>query len=548
MPLRDNVTTWYWPRPIRSAPDEVKLLWAELVPLVTHPIARARVHDLCFSAGVGNGRSHAVAAGRAYLGWVNTDLDTLHVTEGLVRAWTLSRQVGDAQLEAETYDALLSFAEAQLAERGNPGTIIPLLEALSTSPRFAPPLTGDPSVAFLVEAARRLFRPSYLQVRLTAMMRRLASDDAAIELANRAEIEAHLDEADRATVAAVRMHHLELAAQTARRFGIRDLESQAVSQLQSISPKELGLLQIQARSSLPAYLCEAFLRDFDEAHNWREAIDHFLHTDSPTGDHARNVRAAQRQLEKPSLRHLFPTKRLGGHGMPQQTVAGEDDRLEEELVSFEIIHSGTYGLWYSDALSRVAVTFGVPPLEEMVTFFIDAYSCDARIARAFAQALHLFWEGRVTAAAHLAVPKIETAARALLLELDEPIYRVELGKSIGQFPGLGFLLAQLVRNGFHDDWERFLGTMLLPRGENLRNLLAHGFVDELAPYRAALTLRALGLMMLLSPPDAEVRDADVVRNHLRDPLALANRNGSRRVPIGLALRRAFFKGAARLFP
>lgn len=506
-----------WPRPIHLAPDEVRTLWAELSGCVTHPVSVARLNDLCFSAGIGNGRTAANVAARAYLEWPSTCLDTLDVAKGLARAWTLSRKISDGALEAHVYEALRTYAAAQLAAEGNPGTVFPLLEALTTSPRRAAPLTGVPSAAQLVDEARVRFHASYLVVRLTAMMRRLSTDPESMAVANRAEVQAHLDEAKRAEHGAVRMHHLEAAAASARRLNVRDLEVAAVTALQSLAPEDLGLARITAQSTIPAYIQEAYLRDFDESHDWREALHRFLHTDSPTGSYERNIASARRELARPSLRALFPTKRLGGHGLPQQTVHGDDARIDEELTRFELLHSGTYGHWYAEALARIANTFGVPTQDELRAFLVGAYRCDAGIASAFAESLHLFWEGRRSAAVHLAVPKIEGAVRSLLLELDEAIYRVEAGKSIGQFPGLGFMLPQLVQNGFDPDWERFLGTMLLPRGENLRNLLAHGFVDDIAPYRAALVLRALGLVMLLTSPDREKRDAEVVRSVLGRP-------------------------------
>ena len=66
-----------WPRPIRLAPDEVRTLWAELSGRVTHPVAVARLKDLCFSAAIGNGKTAAGVAARAYLEWPSMSLDTL---------------------------------------------------------------------------------------------------------------------------------------------------------------------------------------------------------------------------------------------------------------------------------------------------------------------------------------------------------------------------------------------------------------------------------------------------------------------------------------
>jgi hypothetical protein len=65
-----------------------------------------------------------------------------------------------------------------------------------------------------------------------------------------------------------------------------------------------------------------------------------------------------------------------------------------------------------------------------------------------------------------------------VLDLNEPTYRAAVGDCAGQFPGLGSLLPDLVNNDFDPDWGRFLRVFLLNDGSNMRNLVAHGFVDE----------------------------------------------------------------------
>ena len=291
-----------------------------------------------------------------------------------------------------------------------------------------------------------------------------------------------------------------------------------MSGLQAISIDDLGLLRIEAPSRLPAYIPESFLRQFDEAHDWREAVHRFLHTEPPTGSYEKNLSTARRSFQRPSLRNLFGTVRLGAHGLPQHSYDSDEERLQHELVQLEEMGANLYGLWYADGLERVAATFGIPAKTELTAFLVGAYGADPRLATTFSTALRLFWQEEFDASAHLAVPIVEASARGLLLELNEPLYRVEQGNTIGQFPGLGFLLPQLLKLGFDPDWERFLGTLLLPRGENIRNLVAHGFVHDIRRSTAALVLRAAGLMAILAPGDGAAEDEKVVRERLRDPL------------------------------
>lgn len=78
------------------------------------------------------------------------------------------------------------------------------------------------------------------------------------------------------------------------------------------------------------------------------------------------------------------------------------------------------------------------------------------------------------------------------------MYRTVAGDKSGQFPGLGVLLEPLTENGFDPDWSRFLATFLLGEGMNVRNLIAHGFMNEVGRETAALGLRPYALLALIT--------------------------------------------------
>jgi hypothetical protein len=534
-PLQPDESGWSFPVAIRSASDDSKALWDGIAAQVTDPVPLARAHDLSFSSKVGDVGNHAKAAVATYLLWPATAMEPIYVSEGLARAWTIARQIGNEQLEGDVYAAVASYARTQLNQGGNPGTVMPLLEMLTTSPRKATNPVARSDLDQLVADACESFPPSYLQVRLAAMMRRIATSDAEREVADRLEVQTHLDEASRSADGGARMIHLDQAAKVARRVGVKDLEAIAIKGMQSIAPEDLGLQVIEASSELPPYIAEAVLRGFDEQDDWRGALHYFLHTPAPTGSYERNLKSAERSLEGSLLRHLFGGVRIGDHGLPQQSIGAGDEQLEGELVMFEQIAASNYGRWYAIGLRRMGSTYGVPSKDDIVAFLVSTYRCDAALAESFATALRLFLEGEFSASAHLAVPKVEAGARRLLLALNEPLYRVELGKKIGQFPGLGFLLPQLVKEGFQVDWERFLGTLLLARGYNLRNLVAHGFIDDISPSNAALALRAAGLMALFGPARGG-DDEQAVRAFMPDPVALTARY-KQRFPIRAWARR-----------
>jgi hypothetical protein len=85
----------------------------------------------------------------------------------------------------------------------------------------------------------------------------------------------------------------------------------------------------------------------------------------------------------------------------------------------------------------------------------------------------------------------------------------------------------LLDNDFDPDWERFLRTLLLNDGSNVRNLVAHGFTENVSPVETALALRAGALLILLTTERAAERDAAAVRAALATPQGTMHRRSWR---------------------
>lgn len=519
-PLEQREAGWHLVCPIRSTSEDVRKLWEDLSAALTDPVLTARLHDLCFSARHGNVGSHGSAAVSAYLHWPTTALNPLRVSEGIARAFTMARAMQDGALEHTARVTARDYAAAQLAADGNPGTIFPLLELLCSKARNGAAPVDSVTISGLLDDAHAKFEASYLRVRIAHLMRRLAVDDAERQAADRVEVQAHLDEAERVEKGA-KVIHLQSAAQAARNLGVKDLEDQAVAALQALPVDENDMTLLRTSVEMPAYVIGSLLRPFDEADDWRGALHEFLHSACPSGSYDKNVKQARSTLDG-SLRNLFGTVRFGAHGLPQQSADTPDERLDMEVTTFEVLGLDNWGRWFATGLRRMPAVYGIPNTDDIVAFLMDTYKCDRGMATGFATALRLFWNEEYSASVHLSVPRIEQGVRRLLLLLNEPVYRIEQGKKIGQFPGLGSLLPLLVNEGFDRDWARFIGALLLPRGHNLRNLLAHGFVDGIAPGHAASALRAAGLLMLLAPAADVSVDPQTIRHNLGDPLYTAN--------------------------
>jgi hypothetical protein len=93
--------------------------------------------------------------------------------------------------------------------------------------------------------------------------------------------------------------------------------------------------------------------------------------------------------------------------------------------------------------------------------------------------------------------------REIALGLHIPSYSVQRATTTGQYPGLGALLPEIQRRGLDESWFRFLnGFLARPMGDNVRNELLHGFVDDPPESIAVLVLVAvlfLAVGMSLGP-------------------------------------------------
>ncbi len=534
VPLDDPDFGWSLITPIADTTPDVRKLWEDLAASPATPLLDARYHDLCFSAKHGKVGDHGAAAVAAYLLWPTTGLPTLDVAEGIARAWTIARAMSNEKLEHDAFIAARDYVRVGLNGTENAGTIFTLLEIVASTAKKGTSPIDKATLCRLLDDAYAQFPRDDLQVRVAQLMRRIATDDAERTAADRAEVQAHLTQAARRD-GGVKMLFLRNAAQAARDLGIKDLEAQAVEEMQAMSSDDLGMQHLRHSVETPPHFVLDVLRNFDEANDWRSALHQFLHTPSPSGSHDRNVELSK-DLMRGSLHRLFPTMRFGAHGLPQQSVETDDEQLEDQVTNVELFAADNLGRWYAHGLHRMPRLYGIPPHDEITAFLMASYNCHEGLAHGFATSLRLFWQEEYNACLHIAVPRVEEGARELLLRLNAPVYRVEQGKKPGQFPGLGFLLPRLVDEGFDKDWERFIGMLLLPRGHNLRNLVAHGFVDGISPGAAALALRAAGLMTIITPSADSTVEPGTVRHNLGDPLAL--RNTYRRLhPIESLVRR-----------
>jgi hypothetical protein len=497
-----------WPPIIAAVQPDVVALWRDVASLTEHPAATSRFFDLLFERRDGPVRDRAVAAGTAYLTAARSRKDTdLDVAAFLVRACDLARRTAAWPLLGKAYTELISRASAEMSRsQARPGCVLPMIAAVAAKPtrgmeKQAPETIPDPvTVGTLLDTAFDTYTESYLASQIASMMRARTDDPADTEAINRREVSAYLAEATASTGMARQMH-LQGAIRIARDRGLTDLARQATAELQAIPVKDLGLKRSSSTIRVPRDHIERFLDAFTVSPHWRDGLGFFLQTGCPLGE-VNVLRQQERDIAKLTVfANAVARTILGADGLPRWTARSAEERQAERLATHARIRAENQGQALAEGLQRIDSRYGIPAESELAAFLSGNGQTDQALALGLARGFRHYWSGDYQACVHVVVPKIEAAARALLRELDEGIYRVQVAKDPGQYPGLYGLLQELENLALDESWAYFLRWLLLgPPGMNIRNEIAHGFVGDISPVYAALTLRAAALLITMVAP------------------------------------------------
>ncbi|MFZ4237543.1 hypothetical protein ACOZGD_20445 [Streptomyces murinus] len=505
-PLSDTGNSHYWPPPIRTVDAEVRQLWSALLNTSTEPEIQGLSADLLFSARNPKPHLFAQQAVEAYIASQAGKFSELHKSEMLVRAWTIVRSLSLKSSECSVEHAMTSLTEATLtADNSAPGVAFPLIRCLlqgrmkdkraSGSTEFAPG-----AVDYLFSALER-YKEDYLSLELANMARDYLKDPALVDQALRQTAANLLEEAELETHGFLRTYRLEQTAKFARRFHLDDVHATCVRLLQRTDPSTFPWTTIRASSAVRASDIESYLRLFDRP-CLTEALACFFETPAPSGSREQNEKLARELMENSLTAKIMGTATYGAHGLPQKSYNTEEEKFEYQVNTVESMGLSLQGSVLSAILDRMAAAHTIPEIETLHAWLIEMYGSDPGLCLSLAHSLSLYWRGDYIACVQLAMPRIEAAIRSLLVLLNEPIYRVEEEKSPGQFPGLGFMLPQLAKHGFDPDWSSFIRALLLTPGRNLRNLGAHGFIQDVDKHTAALIIRALAVIALLAPEES----------------------------------------------
>jgi hypothetical protein len=318
-----------WPRPIDSASTDVVDLWVNAAEYVSHPWAVARLQDLLFERKEGNRWVRARAAVTAYLDFAAGAPSELEKTEVLIRAWDLSRRVGDVDLHSRCQHQMAERARALMGTGCTlAGLLLPLLRALARGPlpeKGVLPVTETIDIESLLQEALGLFEDGYQVSHVAEIIRGRRPDAETVDAVNRKEVEAYLAQSESGPQL-LRQTRLVEAIDIARRRGLHDMADKATAALQRIDPESLGMQRFSSSVPLPPGPVEEWLLGFVRSSDWRDGIRYLLATDPPTG-----LLSTLRDIEK-RVRPASVPARLGGvqvlssGGLPSFRPVSDEER------------------------------------------------------------------------------------------------------------------------------------------------------------------------------------------------------------------------------
>lgn len=482
-------------RSIQDASDDSRQLWQGLFDKSEAPILRAQFGDLILTSRVDSSPSHAQRTISAYIETSEQSrVDSLHATFAIMRANHLARSRNMSEAESSIRESVQRMAGRSLDSGSPPGIVLRLLDVLSVAPRSGLGDDERAEILGLLDRAEGAFSEPSAADSIADARRRLASDDVQRADATRRQFQAYMRAARESSDGFLQMHWAKYAAELATKHGDQELRDEAIRYMQAIPPENMGWKVFESSVHIPRNALRLHLRRYKAARDWRRAIALFLAGGSPTGSHEHNIEL-NRKLSRGRLVSLFSRTVYGRHGLPERTGGDFETGELHRLESFAIQNQG---ILLSLELDEIRRRFGPVDSGDLAAWLASAWDTDPEYAQSFAEALGLYWRGDPGSAARLSIPLCESGLRRLLLTLDEPVYRLEQGKSPGKFPSMDFYLGRLEKLDLDIDWVRAFRAEFLNEGLNVRNLFAHGFKLAFSKEEAAVTIRLAGLFIGLS--------------------------------------------------
>jgi len=501
-----------YPPPPQEMPVEVLGVWEACAQRVTAPMARARLHDLLFTARSGNVGDHARAAVAAYVELAARypraaaeEMERIHVGLGagsaIRRALELARAMRDDDLAQQVMREGVLHARHALSTKAGPGIVFgflrPIAEDRDSLPEFD---------ELLLEARREYAGDVWQTASAIELQLARTGDAPTKEQLHRDEVQALIDAADQEASPLNAMLHLQKAVQLAERHHLSDLRDGATKKLQDLAGADLGLVRHGVSVPVDRALIDAWIDQLIDCETWQEAFERLLAQGPPSGRVEENHKFVEDIPRISPLVDIMPTMLLTGEGLPKITAETPEERSAHHLADVELRRIQMVTPFIVEVLERIHRKWGPIDAADLRAFFGRAVHVTDPVAGALARAVGRYFNGDFEGAAFTAVARIERLAREVLLQLGAPVFKVAVRDAPAQYPGLGSLLDRLEARGLDESWARFLGTFFTrPEGPGYRNELLHGSIDDVGQGAAAIVVIAVLFMTIgisVEPPPA----------------------------------------------
>ncbi|MFJ5267111.1 DUF4209 domain-containing protein [Streptomyces sp. NPDC088358] len=496
---------------VDKVPDACVNVWSALAESVSSSYGKARLHHLLFERRFGNARSHAIQAARAYLQLSHEWAECLDKEEALNLSLRMARAVGEVTLANQVMNEMLDLINRTISgDFDAPGVALRLLRPL-VSERSVPE-----GVQTALDGAMQAYDSPFIRDEILTLRMGRADKSEDREALEERRVQIWLDAADKATGLA-KSGHLKTALRRAESSGKPDLIGRAASALQKIREEDLGLASFSASSAMSRETFQEYMKPVTSAPGWREALIQFVGAYGPAvGTVERTIKAVDEYAKHSLVEQLATTELLGADGLPRFSPQNDAEKREMQLARQESFMLQTTAPLLAHALHKISEFHGTPSEEDLAEFFSQGPLAESELAASIARCFIRYWTGDPEGAAFSAAPKIEALARNLVIGLDAGVYRLQRNDKPGQYPGLGTLLGVLREKGLDESWYRNILTICgnPAGGWNLRNDLAHGFIDNAGSPPAALLLQSVVYLWALGPKvQADEAEAAGAQDH-----------------------------------
>lgn len=476
-----------YPRPPQDLGDlrETTIrIWSVAASGAMSAMVRARFCDLLWVARAERPDKWARQAVNEYTqALLETRWSCLKQSTGGMRALEIARSLKDNRMVEEVADLLLAYLQNLLSsDDPQPGCVIPVVERLLD-------LEGarEKIIRELVTKMREVFRHDvFILSQLDEISLRLLQNEEEKEKIGRDAAMRHVGAASEA-IGVARLSHLESALAISRKFGIRDLEKQVLRDLRTSEISEFGMHEISAEVSIEKDQINKFVDAFVGSDTCDQALLRFG-TQNPLGQPEETTAIVEGIMRDFPLVHMFPLTVISHDGQFLRKIADPLERRRFEIGKHTSMRIQMFASFAIDILNGVKDRYGtIVPSAHFFENSLIPEDLHEQIQTTF----KLYEQLKFDESAHYGIHRIERIVRKIA-EMAGIKSMVWKGDSKGyEYRTLGRLLEAL-ETEVSTSSGRYLRDLLVSDvSVNLRNRIAHGLVDRVQQWEAAMLLHSL---------------------------------------------------------